>query len=168
MLFRSSFISGNTSTAPNVTTPSGVWIRALSNTNNQYMRRFWEQDVEGKNEEEYESFWTSVSGGTYYGLSIEELCANIQSRKNTPSIGGAGNGVVHQGWIASPTGPTTGDLIGTNLGWFQPGSAWAAWLNGFGLQCIAGTKTYSILRDLSEESGDREIYAQQVFDSINC
>lgn len=163
---KASFVAGLSADTPGINSYNqGIWAR-LNYNSAGFVRRFWEQDVSGKNEEEYDLTWSSVAGGTYVGLSIQEICANIQSRPNMGTTGG-NKGVIHQGWIASPTGPTTGDLTGTNLGWFQPGAAWASWLNGFGLQCIAGTRTYSILRDLSQEYGDRDIYAQQVFDRIN-
>ena len=167
---KSSFIAGESADSPLSYTGANNYIWAIlqyeNNTLSQTrVRRFWEQDVSGRNEEEYDVIYTSGGAGGFNGLSIQQICNNIQNR---PGLGsGPLTGKVHQGWMASPSGPTTGDLIGHNLGWFYPGSAYASWLNGFGLQCIAGTRTYSILRDLSEESGDREIYAQQVFDRLN-
>lgn len=161
---KASFVAGLTSVTTPLVQNNAPWARGFGNSQIR-VRRFWEQDVSGKNEEEYD-LQLSPPTLQYYGFSIQEICSNIQSRPNFGTTGGS-RGFVHQGWTATPTGPTTGDLIGTNLGWFQPGAAWASWLNGFGLQAIAGTRTYSILRDLSQESGDREIYAQQVFDRIN-
>ena len=136
---------------------SSAWI--VPGTSTFLTRRFFEQDVSGKNEEEYDVLY---SGGTYTPVPITQFCNNIQNR--TDYLGGK----VHRGWIATATGPTTGDLSGTNLGWYNPGSCYSTWLNGMGLQAIAGNKTYSILRDLSQEYGDRDIYSQIVFDRINA
>ena len=162
---KASFIAGVSNDSPGSNTGANNFIWAIPQyigpTSTSRVRRFWEQEVNGRNEEEYDVVWSSFGGGQISPLSITNFCNNIQNRP------GLGNGSVHQGWMASPTGPTTGNLTGHNLGWFQPGSAYASWLNGFGLQSIAGTKTYSILRDLSQESNDREIYSQMIFDRIN-
>jgi len=162
---KASFLAGvsNDSPASNTTANNFIWAipEYTSPSPSSRVRRFWEQDVSGRNEEEYDVIWSNFGGGSISPLNVTNFCTNIQNRPGFKA------GSVHQGWMASPSGPTTGDLIGHNLGWFQPGEAYASWLNGFGLQAIAGTKTYSILRDFSQESGDRELYSQMIFDRIN-
>lgn len=166
---KATFLSGVSNDSPGSNTGANNFIWAIPEytgpTSSSRVRRFFEQDVSGRNEEEYDVVWTNFGSGVLSPVTVANFCNNIQNRLGLGT--GTYRGKVHQGWMASPSGPTTGDLIGHNLGWFQPGSAYASWLNGFGLQAIAGTKTYSILRDFSQESGDRDLYSQMIFDRIN-
>lgn len=135
-----------------------------SPTRSFWSRRFWEQDVQGKNEEEwdygYEYLLTTGIAATQGPLSIDTFCDNINNRLDINSV------PIHTGWQASPSYDS--GVIGTNEELFNKDNAYCSWLNGFGQQNIAGVENQSILRDLSEESGDRDIYTQIIFDRLNC
>jgi hypothetical protein len=135
-----------------------------SPTRSFWGRRFWEQDVSGKNEEEwdygYEYFLTTGTGATQYALTVQGLCDNISDRRDINNV------KIHTGWLASPS--YNSGAVGTNESIYNKDAAYCSWLNGFGQQNIAGVEDQSILRDLSEESGVRDIYTQMIFDRLNC
>jgi hypothetical protein len=131
-------------------------------------RRFWEQDVDGKNEEEYDlSYEYLISQSTPIvtdKLNVEGLCNNIQNRVGRMPNGN--NYTIHTGWQASASYSGAGSSAYLTHR-FDKFIAYASWLNGNGLQYLNGVSNYSILRDLSQESGDRDIYTQMIFDRIN-
>ena len=135
-----------------------------SPTRSFWSRRFWEQDVSGKNEEEFdygfEYLLTSGIAASQYAISVQVLCDNINDRRDINNV------KIHTGWLASPSYDS--GAVGTNESLFNKDAAYCSWLNGFGQQCIAGISDFSILRDLSEEYGSRDIYTQLIFDRLNC
>jgi hypothetical protein len=142
------------------------FVKVQTNSvNRQYFgRRFWEQDISGKNEEEYDILHECDLGGSVINtnlLSVDDLCTNINNRV------GYDGGKIHIGWTASGSfNPSTSPGFLQYV--YDKDNAYASWLNGFGQQCIAGDSSFSILRDLSQESGDRDVYTQMIFDRINC
>jgi hypothetical protein len=127
-------------------------------------RRFFEQDVSGKNEEEFDyAYEYNITTGAIvdqYPLSVQIFCDHLNDRRDINNV------KIHTGWQASPSYDS--GAIGTNESIFNKDIAYCSWLNGFGQQNIAGVEEQSILRDLSEESGVRDIYTQMIFDRINC
>jgi hypothetical protein len=120
-------------------------------------RRFWSQDVEGRNDEEYDIINAS---GTYIPQTISGFVTNINS------LVGYQGGRVHLGWTASSS--TAGDGT-TNLrdGYLNK-DGYLTWLNGGGMEYISGDQKYGFDRDLSQEYNDYNIMAQTIFDEINC
>jgi hypothetical protein len=135
-----------------------------SPTRSFYGRRFFEQDVNGKNEEEwdygYEYLLTTGAIVDQYPLSVQIFCDHLNDRRDINNV------KIHTGWQASPSYDS--GTLGTNEYIFNKDIAYCSWLNGFGQQNIAGIEDQSILRDLSEESGVRDVYTQMIFDRINC
>lgn len=149
--------SNNQAFGSGSTSKGFVEVLTPSATSTYLGRRFWEQDISGKNEEEYDCIWQNLN---FVKLSVQDLCDNINNR-----IGYDG-GKIHTGWTAS--GSYNPSYDGSNQYLYNKNIAYASWLNGFGMQNIAGVQNFSILRDLSEESGDRDVYTQMIFDRINC
>jgi hypothetical protein len=149
----------------NPTVNNGFVKVQTNSVNRQYFgRRFWEQDISGKNEEEYDILHELTLGGSVVNtilLSVDDLCNNINNRV------GYDGGKIHIGWTASGSYNPNANP-GYLRGVFDKDNAYASWLNGFGQQCIAGNSSFSILRDLSQEYGDRDVYTQMIFDRINC
>jgi ribosomal 30S subunit maturation factor RimM len=141
-----------------------VKVQTDSDTRQYFGRRFWEQDLSGKNEEEYDLLHELTLGGSVVNtikLSVDDLCTNINNRV------GYDGGKIHIGWTASGSfNPSSSPGFLQYV--YDKDNAYASWLNGFGQQCIAGASHFSILRDLSQEYGDRDIYTQMIFDRINC
>lgn len=135
-----------------------VEVFTPSATSTIFGRRFWEQDISGKNEEEYDCLHQD---STFIKLSVQDLCDNINNRT------GYDGGKIHTGWTASGSYNPSSSL-GYLTYYYDKDIAYASWLNGFGMQNIAGIQNFSILRDLSQESGDRDIYTQMIFDRLNC
>jgi len=140
-----------------------------SPTRSFYSRRFWEQDVQGKNEEEWDVEYQYFLGdGSLAGVNdqtVEDICDSIQNRKGRMPSGNLYD--VHKGWIASPSYVGTGSTLNLDSIYAKT-AAYACWLNGNGLQYTEGNAKYSILRDLSQEYGDRDIFTQMIFDRLNC
>ena len=132
-------------------------------------RRFWEQDVQGKNDEEwdieYQYFLTSGNLADINKYSVDDFCVQGIGRYGRMPSGNIYP--IHNGWSATALYTGTGDSQYLDSR-FNKGAAYASWLNGNGLQFTSGISKYSILRDLSEEHGDRDIYTQMIFDRINC
>lgn len=158
---KASFVApfSNSQTLGAGTTSNGfVQVQTPSATSTYFGRRFWEQDMSGKNEEEYDCIWQDT---LFYRLSVQDLCDNINNR-----VGYQG-GKIHTGWTASGSyNPSSSPGFLTY--YFDKDIAYASWLNGFGMQNVSGAQNFSILRDLSQESGDKDVYTQMIFDRINC
>jgi hypothetical protein len=135
-----------------------------SPTRSFWGRRFWEQDVQGKNEEEwdygYEYLLTTGAAATQYPLSVQIFSDHLSDRRDVNNV------KIHIGWQSSPS--YNSGAVGTNESIFNKDAAYCSWLNGFGQQNIAGVENQSILRDLSQESGVRDVYTQIIFDRLNC
>jgi hypothetical protein len=149
--------SNNQAFGSGSTSKGFVEVLTPSATTTYLGRRFWEQDISGKNEEEYDCIWENLN---FVKLSVQDLCDNINNRV------GYDGGKIHTGWTAS--GSYNPSFDGSNQYLYNKNIAYASWLNGFGMQNIAGVQNFSILRDLSQESGDRDVYTQMIFDRINC
>ena len=120
-------------------------------------RRFWSQDVQGRNDEEYDILNLS---GTYVPQTIAGFVTNITS------LSGYQGGRVHLGWTASNSTPTDGS---SNLrDGYLNGNGYLTWLNGGGMEYISGDQRFGFDRDLSQEYNDYDIMAQTIFDEINC
>ena len=120
-------------------------------------RRFWSQDVQGRNDEEYDILNLS---GTYVPQTIAGFVTNITS------LSGYQGGRVHLGWTASNSTPTDGS---SNLrDGYLNGNGYLTWLNGGGMEYISGNQRFGFDRDLSQETNDYDIKAQTLFDEINC
>jgi hypothetical protein len=160
---KASFIAPFSNQSPQIS-GTGLTKVQTNSVNRQYFgRRFWEQDINGKNEEEYDFLQEkNLAGDTIFSfkLSVEDLCDNIQNRT------GYDGGKIHTGWNAS--GSYNSGTFPSSQYLFNKDIAYASWLNGFGQQCVSGDSRFSILRDLSQESGDRDVYTQIIFDKINC
>lgn len=157
---KASFIapfSNNQAFGSGSTSKGFVEVLTPSATTTYLGRRFWEQDISGKNEEEYDCIWENLN---FVKLSVQDVCDNINNRV------GYDGGKIHTGWTAS--GSYNPSYDGSNQYLYNKNIAYASWLNGFGMQNIAGVQNFSILRDLSQESGDRDVYTQMIFDRINC
>jgi hypothetical protein len=158
---KASFVApfSNSQASGSGTTSKGfVQVQTPSATTTYFGRRFWEQDMSGKNEEEYDCIWQDT---LFYRLSVQDLCDNINNR-----VGYQG-GKIHTGWNASGSyNPSSSP--GYLTYYFDKDIAYASWLNGFGVQNISGAQNFSILRDLSQEYGDRDVYTQMIYDRINC
>ncbi len=103
--------------------------------------------MSGKNEEEYDLLQEMTLDGsatvTTVKLSVQDLCDNINNRV------GYDGGKIHTGWTAS--GSYNPSFDGSNQYLYDKDIAYASWLNGFGMQNVAGVQNFSILRDLSHE-----------------
>ena len=120
-------------------------------------RRFWSQDVQGRNDEEYDILNQS---GTYVPQTIAGFVTNINS------LVGYQGGRVHLGWTASNSTPTDGS---SNLrDGYLNGNGYLTWLNGGGMEYISGDQKFGFDRDLSQENNDYNIMAQTIFDEMNC
>jgi hypothetical protein len=120
-------------------------------------RRFWSQDVQGRNDEEYDILNLS---GTYVPQTIAGFVTNINL------LTGYQGGRVHLGWTASNSTPTDGS---SNLrDGYLNGNGYLTWLNGGGMEYISGDQRFGFDRDLSQEYNDYDIIAQTIFDEINC
>jgi hypothetical protein len=125
-------------------------------------RRYWSQDVQGRNDEEYDllRITTTPGGGvTYQPQTITGFIDNINN------LVGYYNDRVHLGWTGSASTPNDSS---TNLrdGYLNE-DGYVSWLMGFGMQYIAGNQDFGFDRDLSEETADYDIFAQTIFDEIN-
>ena len=127
-----------------------------------YGRRYWSQDVQGKNDEEYDllKIVTSPGGGvTYQPQTISGFIDNINN------LLGYHNDPVHLGWTGSSSTPN--DFSSNLRDGYLNEDGYMSWLMGFGMQYIAGTQKFGFDRDLSEETNDYDIFAQTIFDEIN-
>ena len=124
-------------------------------------RRYWSQNVQGRNDEEYDLLQL-IDGATttYVPQTIAGFVDNIQN------LTGYQGGRVHLGWNASASTPNDSS---TNLrdGYLNE-DGYMSWLMGFGMEYVAGDQKYGFDRDLSQETNDYDINAQTIFDEINC
>ncbi len=120
-------------------------------------RRFWSQDVQGRNDEEYDILNLS---GSYVPQTIAGFVTNINS------LVGYQGGRVHLGWTASSSTPN--DSSSNLRDGYLNEDGYLTWLNGGGMEYISGNQKYGFDRDLSQENNDYDIYAQTLFDEINC
>jgi hypothetical protein len=164
---KASFVAPFAGNQANAGSTNNGFVKVQTDSiNRQYFgRRFWEQDMSGKNEEEYdllqELTLDGIAVATTVKLSVQDLCDNINNR-----VGYQG-GKIHTGWTASGSyNPSSSPGYLTYC--FDKDNAYASWLNGFGMQNASGAQNFSILRDLSQESGDKDVYTQMIFDRINC
>jgi hypothetical protein len=129
-------------------------------TTSYYGRRYWHQDVQGRNDEEYDLLQITSGGTTYVPQTIAGFIDNITN------LEGYQGGRVHLGWTGNSSTPNDSS---TNLrdGYLNE-DGYMSWLMGFGMEYVAGTQKFGFDRDLSEEANDYDIYAQTIFDEINC
>ena len=130
-------------------------------TSSYYGRRYWHQDVQGRNDEEYDILRiTDGASTTYVPQTIAGFVDNIQN------LSGYQGGRVHLGWTGSSSTPN--DFSSNLRDGYLNEDGYMSWLNGFGMQYIAGDQKYGFDRDLSQETGDYDVMAQTIFDEINC
>jgi hypothetical protein len=129
-------------------------------TTNYYGRRYWHQDVSGRNDEEYDLLQVTSGGTTYVPQTIAGFIDNI-----TNLIGYQG-GRVHLGWTGNSSTPN--DSSANLRDGYLNEDGYMSWLMGFGMEYVAGTQRFGFDRDLSEEANDYDIYAQTIFDEMNC
>jgi len=120
-------------------------------------RRFWSQDVQGRNDEEYDILNLS---GSYVPQTIAGFVTNINS------LVGYQGGRVHLGWTASSS--TSGDGTTNLRDGYLNSNGYLTWLNGGGMEYISGDQRFGFDRDLSQETNDYDVQAQTIFDEINC
>lgn len=120
-------------------------------------RRFWSQDVQGRNDEEYDILNQS---GTYVPQTIAGFVDNITN------LEGYQGGRVHLGWTSSSSTPN--DLSSNLRDGYLNEDGYLTWLNGGGMEYISGDQKFGFDRDLSQETNDYDIQAQTIFDEINC
>ena len=124
-------------------------------------RRYWSQNVQGRNDEEYDLLQL-IDGGstTYQPQTIAGFVDNIQN------LTGYQGGRVHLGWTASASTPN--DSSSNLRDGYLNEDGYMSWLMGFGMEYIAGDQKFGFDRDLSQETNDYDINAQTIFDEINC
>jgi hypothetical protein len=123
-------------------------------------RRFWSQDVQGRNDEEYDLLQVIDAGTTYIPQTISGFVDNI-----TNLLGYQG-GRVHLGWTANSSTPN--DFTSNLRSGYLNEDGYMSWLMGFGMEYIAGNQKFAFDRDLSEEANDYDVMAQTIFDELNC
>ena len=131
-------------------------------TTSYHGRRYWSQDVQGKNDEEYDllKIETTPGGGiTYQPQTINGFIDNINN------LIGYHNDRVHLGWTGSASTPN--DFSSNLRDGYLNEDGYMSWLMGFGMQYIAGDQKFGFDRDLSQETNDYDIFAQTIFDEIN-
>lgn len=146
-----------------------AYVSADDTTTTYYSRRFWQQDVDGRTEEESDVQWSKTVGGvtlvTSYAtqlLSISDLATNINiSDVSIPRHGGwtATNSVAYPGGC-SVSQPALYSCFTNGV------TGLAVWLHGGGILAqangVSGTDfTYGF------KTPDGTIKAQTLFDSIN-
>jgi PKD repeat protein/alpha-tubulin suppressor-like RCC1 family protein len=158
-----------------------------------YTRRFWQQNTDGKDEEEGDITWQFTSSATLSSWSlfpktISDLCDDINKidyyvaprwlNPNNPYS----EIIRHPGWIAEkvdksyPTDPITGDRIYGNLldpDYLNSDSGYASWLYGGGVLAVPSGKntgsgtSYVTAIDVNFNNL-KNILAQTVFHRINA
>jgi hypothetical protein len=123
-------------------------------------RRYWSQDVQGRNDEEYDLLQVIDGGTTYVPQTIAGFVDNI-----TNLIGYQG-GRVHLGWTGNSSTPN--DSSSNLRDGYLNEDGYMSWLMGFGMEYIAGNQKFGFDRDLSQETNDYDIFAQTIFDELNC
>ena len=123
-------------------------------------RRFWSQDVQGRNDEEYDLLQVIDAGTTYVPQTISGFIDNINN------LEGYQGGRVHLGWTGNSSTPN--DFTSNLRDGYLNEDGYVSWLMGFGMEYIAGNQKFAFDRDLSEETNDYDVMAQTIFDELNC
>ena len=123
-------------------------------------RRFWSQDVQGRNDEEYDLLQLTGGTTTYVPQTIAGFVDNINN------LTGYQGGRVHLGWTANASTPN--DSSSNLRDGYLNEDGYMSWLMGFGMQYIAGDQKFGFDRDLSQETADYDVLAQTIFDELNC
>ena len=123
-------------------------------------RRFWSQDVQGRNDEEYDLLQVIGGTTTYVPQTIAGFVDNITN------LTGYQGGRVHLGWTANASTPN--DSSSNLRDGYLNEDGYLSWLMGFGMEYVAGEQKFGFDRDLSEEANDYDIFAQTIFDELNC
>ena len=123
-------------------------------------RRYWSQNVQGRNDEEYDLLQLIDGGTTYVPQTIAGFVDNITN------LEGYQGGRVHLGWTASSSTPN--DSSSNLRDGYLNEDGYMSWLMGFGMEYVAGNQKFGFDRDLSQETNDYDIFAQTIFDEINC
>jgi len=123
-------------------------------------RRFWSQDVQGRNDEEYDLLQVIDGGTTYVPQTIAGFIDNITN------LTGYQGGRVHLGWTGNASTPN--DSSSNLRDGYLNEDGYMSWLMGFGMEYIAGDQKFAFDRDLSQETADYDIKAQTIFDELNC
>ena len=129
-------------------------------TTNYFGRRYWSQDVQGRNDEEYDLLQVVGGTTTYVPQTIAGFVDNVQN------LTGYQGGRVHLGWNASASTPN--DFSSNLRDGYLNKDGYMSWLMGFGMEYIAGNQKFGFDRDLSQETNDYDVFAQTIFDEINC
>jgi hypothetical protein len=129
-------------------------------TTNYNGRRYWSQDVQGRNDEEYDLLQLTGGSTTYVPQTIAGFIDNITN------LTGYQGGRVHLGWTGNSSTPN--DSSSNLRDGYLNEDGYMSWLMGFGMEYIAGNQKFGFDRDLSEEAADYDILAQTIFDEINC
>jgi PKD repeat protein len=158
-----------------------------------YTRRFWQQNTDGRDEEEGDINWqftstASVSFWTLFPKTISELCDDINKvdyyvaprwlNPNNPYSAITR----HPGWMATkvdksfPTDPVTGERIYGNLldpDYLNSDSGYASWLYGGGVLAIPSGKNSgsgtSYITSIDVNFNEvKSILAQTIFHRINA
>jgi len=124
-------------------------------------RRFWSQDVQGRNDEEYDLLQVIDGGSTTY---VPQTIAGFVD--NITNLEGYQGGRVHLGWTGNSSTPN--DSSSNLRDGYLNEDGYMSWLMGFGMEYIAGTQKFAFDRDLSEEANDYDVLAQTIFDELNC
>lgn len=163
-----------------------------------YTRRFWQQNTDGRNEEEGDINWQMTPISTQYGdeeswtlfpKTISQLCDDINAADRYLTPCSLNNGKTfsgintrHPGWIAKkvdksyPTDPITGERVYGNYidpDYLNSDTGYASWISGGGILALPSGK--------NEGSGTvyqvgidisynelKDIIAQTVFHRINA
>jgi PKD repeat protein len=161
-----------------------------------YTRRFWQQNTDGRDEEEGDITWqktpiTTAFGRkdnwTLYPKSISDLCDDINaidtyviSKEVNNGVNNFGDVVRHTGWKATksiksyPTDPYTGARIYTNKldpEYLNTDTGLATWIYGGGLLCLPDQNgpsgtSFNYGFDL-DFNANRKLIAQTIFHRIN-
>ena len=129
-------------------------------TTNYFGRRYWSQDVQGRNDEEYDLLQVVGGTTTYVPQTIAGFVDNITN------LTGYQGGRVHLGWTANSSTPN--DSSSNLRDGYLNEDGYMSWLMGFGMEYIAGSQKFAFDRDLSEEANDYDVLAQTIFDELNC
>jgi PKD repeat protein len=158
-----------------------------------YTRRFWQQNTDGRDEEEGDITWqftssATLSSWTLFPKTISDLCEDINKvdyyvaprwlNPNNPY-----SAIIrHPGWIATkvdksfPTDPVTGERIYGNLldpDYLNSDSGYASWLYGGGVLALPSGKNtgsgtiYTTAIDVNFNE-IKSILAQTIFHRINA
>ena len=138
-----------------------------------WCRRFWQQDVDGRNEEESDVWWQKFEGGgtgvIYYTVTPQTISSLLG--QITTSDDGVKR---HPGWSATLTTPYPGS-VACSVAYPQIAcylnseTGYATWLYGGGILATAGTTgtQFSYGHAIGGEMTTTSVVAQMLFDEIN-